>query len=232
MSKQPTKLIGLSFKDFKKLITEGKEIHLQTARLIPFYKPGNEMALASIFLSAIRLIKEFRENISQAIGLTSGGEIHIFTEVEFILFDNKRVDGLIVIIRAKKIVDAALIEVKNKNNELDEKQIIDYALISKEYGVKKLLTISNQFVSFPTQSPISVKIPKSVSLYHLSWSYILTIAHILLIENDNNIEKEDQVEIMKEVVNYLESQNSGVIGFTQMKKGWTCLLYTSDAADE
>ena len=63
MSKQPTKLIGLSFKDFKKLITEGKEIHLQTARLIPFYKPGNEMALASIFLSAIRLIKEFREKI-------------------------------------------------------------------------------------------------------------------------------------------------------------------------
>ena len=229
MSKQPTKLIGLSFKDFKKLITEGKEIHLQTARLIPFYKPGNEMALASIFLSAIRLIKEFRENISQAIGLTSGGEIHIFTEVEFILFDNKRVDGLIVIIRAKKIVDAVLIEVKNKNNELDEKQIIDYALISKEYGVKKLLTISNQFVSFPTQSPISVKIPKSVSLYHLSWSYILTIAHILLIENDNNIEKEDQVEIMKEVVNYLESQNSGVIGFTQMKKGWTEIVQKTNA---
>ena len=229
MSKQPTKLIGLSFKDFKKLITEGKEIHLQTARLIPFYKPGNEMALASIFLSAIRLIKEFRENISQAIGLTSGGEIHIFTEVEFFLFDNKRVDGLIVIIRAKKIVDAVLIEVKNKNNELDEKQIIDYALISKEYGVKKLLTISNQFVSFPTQSPISVKIPKSVSLYHLSWSYILTIAHILLIENDNNIEKEDQVEIMKEVVNYLESQNSGVIGFTQMKKGWTEIVQKTNA---
>ena len=62
MSKQPTKLIGLSFTDFKSLVRDGKEIHLQTARLIPFYKPGDEMALTSIFMSAMRLIKEFRKN--------------------------------------------------------------------------------------------------------------------------------------------------------------------------
>lgn len=221
MGKKPTKIIGQSFTDFNSLIHSGKEIHLQTARLIPFYKPGDEMALTSIFLSALRLIKEFRKNISQAIGLTSSGYIHIFTEIEFLLFDKKRIDGLIVVVRGKKIVDAVLIEVKNKNNELDEKQISDYAIISKEYGIKKLLTISNQFVSFPTQSPICAKIPKSVSLYHLSWSYILTIAHILLNNKKDNIADKDQVEIMNEVVNYFESQNSGVVGFTQMKSGWT-----------
>ena len=229
MSNKPTKLIGKSFADFKNLVRVGKEIHLQTARLIPFYKPGDEMALTSIFMSAMRLIKEFRKNISQAISLTSSGDIHIFSEIEFLLFDKKRIDGLIIVVRGKKIVDAVLIEVKNKNNELNEKQIMDYALISKEYGVNKLLTISNQFVSFPTQSPIKVRIPKSVSLYHLSWSYILTIAHILLIENDNNIEDEDQVEIMKEVVNYFESKNSGVVGFSQMKQGWTEVVQKTNA---
>ena len=229
MSNKPTKLIGKSFADFKNLVRAGKEIHLQTARLIPFYKPGDEMALTSIFMSAMRLIKEFRKNISQAISLTSSGDIHIFSEIEFLLFDKKRIDGLIIVVRGKKIVDAVLIEVKNKNNELNEKQIMDYALISKAYGVNKLLTISNQFVSFPTQSPIKVRIPKSVSLYHLSWSYILTIAHILLIENDNNIEDEDQVEIMKEVVNYFESQNSGVVGFSQMKQGWTEVVQKTNA---
>ncbi|MDP8227339.1 MAG: hypothetical protein P9L89_06855 [Candidatus Celaenobacter polaris] len=221
MNKKPTKLSGLPFTDFNALIEEGQEIHLHPARLIPFYKPGDEMALASILMSALRLIKEFRKNIFQAIGLTTSGKIHIYTEVEFLLFDKKRVDGLIVVVRGKKIVDAALIEVKNKHNELDEKQISDYLTISKEYSIPTLFTISNQFVSFPTQSPISVKIPKSVSLYHLSWSYILTIAYILLIENENNIADEDQVEIMKEVVNYFESPNSGVVGFTQMKPGWT-----------
>ena len=141
MSKKPTKITGLSFSVFKDLIKDGKEIHLQTAKLIPYYKPGDEMALTSIFLSALRLIKEFRKNISQAIGLTVSGKIHIFTEIEFLLFENKRVDGLIVVVRGNKIVDAVLIEVKNKNNELDEKQISDYAVISKAYGIKKLLTV-------------------------------------------------------------------------------------------
>ncbi|MCK5809117.1 hypothetical protein KAH37_09050 [bacterium] len=113
-----------------------------------------------------------------------------------------------------------MIEVKNGTSELDEQQIKDYAIIAKAYGVEKLLTISNQFVSFPTQSPINVTIPKKVSLYHLSWSYILTIAHMLLIDNDDNIADEDQIEIMKEVVNYLEFPKSGVLGFKQMKHGW------------
>ena len=229
MSKKPTKITGLSFSVFKDLIKDGKEIHLQTAKLIPYYKPGDEMALTSIFLSAFRLIKEFRKNISQAIGLTVSGKIHIFTEIEFLLFENKRVDGLIVVVRGNKIVDAVLIEVKNKNNELDEKQISDYAVISKAYAIKKLLTISNQFVSFPTQSPISAKIPKSVSLYHLSWSYILTIAHILLIDNDDNISDRDQIEIMREVVEYFEAQKSGVVGFKQMKQGWTEVVQKMNA---
>ena len=224
MSKKPTNIIGLSIADFKSLVSKGYEINLQPARLIPLHKPGDEMALSSIFLSALRLVEEFRKNIFQAINLSRSGTIQIYNEVEFLLFDKKRIDGLLLVVRGKKIIDAVLIEVKNKNNVIGEKQILDYVNIAKEYKIPKLLTISNQFVSFPTQSPIVVKTPKSVVLYHMSWSFILTIAHILLFDNENNISDQDQVEIMKEVVEYFESDKSGILGFKQMKPGWVDIV--------
>lgn len=224
MNKKPTKFVDLLYSDFIELINKGQEIHLQPARLIPFYKAGDEMALTSIFLSALRLIKEFKNEILKAINLSRNGSIHVFTEIEFIHFDKKRVDGLIIIVRGNKIVDAALIEVKNKNIELNEKQISEYLIIAAEYGIPSLLTISNQFVSFPTQSPLSLKIPKRIKLYHLSWSFILTVANILLADKDSNIEDPDQIGIMKEVVDYFESKNSGVFGFTQMKPGWVDIV--------
>ena len=219
MSKKPTKLLGLPFESFAAL--SGKEFHLRPARLISLYRPGDEMALTSIFLSALRLIDEFRHQVFQTLRLPKGGTIHVFTEVEFLLHKQKRVDGLIVIVKGKKIVNAALVEVKNKNIELDSDQIESYATIARDYGISTILTISNQFVSFPTQSPVKVKIPKSVAHYHMSWSYVLTIAHILLYDNDTNIDDRSRGQIMQEVVSYLEEPKSGVLGFTQMKPGWT-----------
>lgn len=180
MSKKPTKLIGLRIDDFKSLVKEGKEIIIQPARLMPFHKPGDEMALTSIFLSALRLIREFRINIFKAINLSRGGTIQVFTEIEFRFYKGKRIDGLILVVKGKKIVDAVFVEVKNKNNIIEDEQIENYLDIARGYEVAKLLTISNQFVSFPTQSPVSIKTPKKISLFHLSWSHILTVAHILL----------------------------------------------------
>lgn len=220
MSKKPTKLIGMKIDDFDQLVSEGKEIHVQPARLIPFYKPGDEMALTSIFLSSIRLVTEFRTQIFKTINLSRSKFLRIYTEVEFVLFDKLRVDGLILVLKSNRIVDAVLLEVKNKNVDLNPEQIQSYIEIAKQYKIPNMLTISNQFVSFPTQSPFHIKATKLVNTYHISWSYLLTIAHILLAENDNNIEDADQVEIMKEVVDYFESPNSGILGFSQMKPGW------------
>ena len=220
MANKPKILLGMHIDKFTSLIKTKNELILRPAKLIPFYKPGDEMALTSIFLSGLRLVEEFKKNIFHAVNLTRSGNIHVYSEVEFLFFNNKRIDGLLIVERGKKIVDAILIEVKNKNVDLEVKQISDYLNIAKEYKIPKLLTISNQFVSFPTQSPINVRPPKNVTLYHLSWSHILTIAHILLFENDNNIEDQDQVEIMREIVEYFETDKSGIVGFQQMKPGW------------
>ena len=166
MAPKPKKLIGMKFEAFQGFVKAGNEFHLQRARLIPFYKPGDEMALTSIFLSALKLIDPLRKNIFKTINLSNYGTVHIFTEVEFMLFKKKRVDGLIIIERGKKIVDACIIEVKNKNNELDKNQIDEYVKICRGYKIPKIITISNQFVNFPTN--------------HLSMLKLLKVLHLII----------------------------------------------------
>ena len=224
MEKKLTKIIGLKKDEFDQFIASG-ELQLREARLIPFYKPGDEMALTSVILSSIRLIKEFRKTLLSESKMMTGGQMYVFTEVVFSQFKDLRkdlrVDGLIIIVRGGIIRDAAIVEVKNGSNEIDQEQIENYLKIAKTYNIPKLITISNQFVSEPTQFPVNIKPPKNVELFHFSWSYLLTLAHILLFDNDMNIEDEDQIKIMREVVNYLEHDKSGVFGFHQMKKGWS-----------
>lgn len=70
-----------------------------------------------------------------------------------------------------------------------------------------MVTISNEFVSEPSESPLTnIKVPKAISLLHFSWTYLITKGQMLLFKNDNNIEDDDQVEIMKEVLHYFENQ--------------------------
>lgn len=213
-------IIGMPISTFMDLVEEKKKITVRRARLIPIYKAGDEMALTSLFLAALRLVKEFRDEVFSAVNLLKSGKIHVFTEPNFTEFEGTQPDGLILVVGGGRIKDAALLEMKNKRSLLSEDQISRYLNVAKQYQIPKLITVSNQFVSIPTQSPINVKVPKNVSLFHLSWSYILTIAHILLVDNENNIADADQVEIMKEVVDYLEHDVSGVLGFTEMKSGW------------
>lgn len=220
MSSKITSIIGMPISNFMKLVEEKKVLHVRKARLIPIYKVTDEMALTSIFLSSLRLINEFRKSVFSEVNLTTSGKLYVFTEVNFSELKSDQPDGLIIVVKAGKIFDAALLEVKNKNNDLKSEQILRYLEIAKKFKIPKIITISNQFVSRPTQTPLDIKIPSSVKLYHLSWSYILTIANLLLYDNDLNIEDPDQVEIMKEVVSFFEHEVSGVTGFTVMKSGW------------
>ena len=214
------KIVGMKKSVFDESIKSKDGIKLRRARLIPLSKPGDEMSLTSIFLSSLKLIDEFRLHLFKELKLQYGGKVYVYTEVVFPNFEDSRIDGLILVVKAGVIKDAALLEMKNKNHDLEITQIERYIKIAKELTIPKLITISNQFVSEVTQSPLPIKPPKSVSVYHLSWSHILTLAHILLFKNDNNIRDEDQVRIMEEIVAYFEAAISGVVGVTQMKTGW------------
>lgn len=213
------KIVGLKKAEFNTLVKQ-KQINLRSPRLIPTYKVGDEMALTSVLLSSLRLIKEFRHSILSEVNMPKGGKLYLYSEVEFSTEKNSRFDGLLLVVRGGIIRDAAILEVKNGKSLLDANQIERYQKLADKYSIPKLITISNEFVSEASQSPVSAKRIKNVSRFHLPWNYILTIAHILLFKNDSNIEDEDQVEIMNEVVRYIEWEKSGVFGINQMKPGW------------
>ncbi len=217
------KIVGMEINTFNDLIENG-HIHVRKAKLIPptITKSGNELALTSVFLSALRLIKEFRSDIFSEIKFKKPGSHYYYTEVSFSKDKNApRPDGLLLNVVSNKIQDAVLIEVKNGKNDLKPAQIQSYIDLSKDIGIHKILTISNQFVGESSQTPCSgLKLHKGFELYHLSWSYILTIAKILLFKNDHNILDEDQIQLMHEIVDFFEAEESGVLEFSQMETEW------------
>ena len=221
---QLKKLIGLPKDKFDELCNsteDRKQILLRPARLIPVLKTGDERALTSIFLSALRLVKEFKQKLFREIKLPSGGKVYYFTEVCFPQIDDKSyIDGMVIIVKSGKIVNAAFFEMKSKTDGIDKDQIERYTKIAKTLGVSTMVTVSNEFVSDPTNSPVKARVPKGVSLFHFSWTYLLTSGHLLLFKNESTIKDEDQVEIMREVLDYLEHPSSGVMGHHQMSQGW------------
>lgn len=219
IKKKLTKLVGLKYEEFEFFLKSG-QIQLQPAKLIPTLKTGDEMALTSIFLSTLRLVKEYRDELFKEIKLSRAGKMYYFTEACFPEIDKSRIDGLIIIVIKGVIREATFFEMKNKNNRLDQNQIQTYIDISKKLGVQNLVTVSNEFVADSSHSPVKVKVPKSISLFHFSWTYLLTNGELLLFKNDKSIEDEDQIEIMSEVLEYMSNPLSGVCGYTQMKAGW------------
>ena len=232
------KITGSTITEFKKMINKGEVISAQEARLIPLEKTGDEKALTSIFLSGLKLIREFRKLVFQEIDLKLGkrDKIHVYTEIIFKQEPTKgkyqdqnknsrTPDGIILIETAGKIKDAVIFEMKNGKDSLVIQQIEDYVEILDKYGISKLITVSNEFVLSPQQSPLSGRGCKLIDkkldrMRHLSWSYILTLAKILLYDNHINIEDPDQVNIMNEIVKYFEHPKAGIVGFTKMKGGW------------
>lgn len=220
MKKKLTKLVGLKVEEFESFIDSG-DIQLRKAQLIPVYKTGDEMALTSIFLSTIRLVKEFRENVVRDIRFSKGKNMRFYTEVAFPELDgSSRVDGLMLLIKSGEIKDAAFFEMKSKNNGIDIDQIQRYMSLAKQLKVGTLVTVSNEFVADPSHSPIDIRVPKSISMYHLSWTYLMTVGHLLVHKNNDAIEDEDQIEIMKEALAYFENPQSGICGYHQMRPGW------------
>lgn len=226
-----------------KLNYHGTEIDFlidKRARLFPTgktVKSSRETNLTSIFLSNLAAIKPFREVLlgilnSKARKVSNkSAQIHVFTEICDLDFkgcatDKGRPDGLIILTtgKAQLIEWAAFVEVK-VNSDLDEEQIKRYLEIAKHHETD-LITLSNQIVSTPFQSPLgSAFAAKKVNLYHWSWSYIRTKAQ-QVIESAQQIQCEqtydvDQIYILEEFIRYLDDPAIDVGHHKNMGSAWS-----------
>lgn len=222
VKKKLSKIVGLKKHEFNEFIRQ-KDISVVRTRLIPLQKAGDEIALTSVLLSGIRLVDEYRGYIFSQLGLRKGGKAYFYTEVAFKEFPEARIDGMILVVSAGKIKDAAIMEIKNGRDKLTKAQIEKYQMIARRYSIGKFFTVSNEFVTEPSQTPVAIRKLKSLDMFHFSWSYLLTVAHLFLYKNNMNISDEDQIEIMREVVQYLESEKVGVLGFQKMAPEWTVI---------
>ena len=96
-----TRIVGLKEAIFKDLITKN-QILCSEVRLLPALKTGDEGALTSIFLSALRLVKEFRHSVFKDIKMPRSGRFYYLREVSVPELSKCIVDGLIVCIKSGK----------------------------------------------------------------------------------------------------------------------------------
>ena len=113
VKKKLSKLVGLRLEEFESFRSSG-QIQVQPAKLIPLLKAGDEMALTSVFLSALRHVKEYKDKIFKELKLSRGGKAYYYTEVSFPELGKSRIDGLALIVIKGVIKEAVLFEMKSK----------------------------------------------------------------------------------------------------------------------
>lgn len=202
----------------------------ELARLIPVAtKP--ELRNTCVTCAMLMAVEEFAEALLGPLGAPTGirAKTQVWVEPVFKAAKNdfkERPDALIVVDNGRREW-RALIEAKAKNADLDSTQIEKYLDIAKAQGIDAVVTISNQFVATPSQSPCGINRQKlkKVDLFHWSWSYLKTEAKIQL--SKSAVSDPDQAYMLEEYVRYLEHDSAGVSEFEQMGKDWVeaCKLY-------
>jgi hypothetical protein len=202
----------------------------EVARLLPVTVDSNKEArAASILLATLSAVRPFREAMLDSIGLRSGKRATLggYTEVVFAKDSaggKSRPDGLLMLDTGGGKTWSALVEAKIGKVELEPEQVERYLALAKASGIDAVITISNQFATIPTHSPVKVSkaAVKGVALYHWSWVFAWTQAKLLLTENvfDNPAEK----YILTEMARYFGHPNIGVSRFDRMNADWKDLV--------
>lgn len=202
----------------------------ELARLIPVAsKP--ELRNTSVTCSMLMAVDEFSEILLSQLGAPVGKRAKTYVWLEPVFKGSKgdskdRPDALIIVDNGRRQW-RALLEAKAKNADLDSGQIERYLDLARSESIEAVVTISNQFVATPTQSPCEINKQKlkKVDLFHWSWSYLETEAKIQL--SKSAVSDPDQAYMLMEYVRYLEHDSAGVNEFEQMGKEWVeaCKLY-------
>ncbi|MFC5500926.1 hypothetical protein ACFPJ4_01590 [Lysinimonas soli] len=193
------------------------------ARLIPTSgisgADEQERRGTSALLAVMNSVREYGRAITTPFGAPAGA-METFIEVPFDL-NGKRVfpDGLIRVKWGKKVW-TALVEVKTGTNELQREQLENYLDVAREHKFDALLTISNEIAPAPGMHPTDVdrRKLKTVSLHHLSWAEVLSIA--VMQREFHGVADPDQAWILGELIRYLEHPKSGALEFTDMGASW------------
>ncbi len=203
------------------------ELEARKARLFPSGNTDQEIHTTSIFLASLAAVKEYREDLLTGIGVrkinarTVG--IHVYTEMDFSDASKSkgkdRPDGLIVVTSGKSdpvIEWCAFVEVKVGANLLEDSQVERYINFAKEIGIGAVITISNQLVTTPFDSPVKTK-KRSIDLFHWSWPFLKVSASRLV--RANAVSDEDHVFMLSELCRYFEAHKN-IDHFNNMGANW------------
>ncbi len=200
-----------------------EELEKYRTRLFPLGKTTDEVQTTSIFLSSLSAVKEYREELFTQIGvkkiINQNIQLHTFSEIPCNNGED-RPDGLIVVTSGmhNPIIEwIGFIEVKIGNNPIDANQIERYIKFAKEIKVENIITLSNQLVSTPFDSPININKRIKMNLFHWSWIYLSVTAGRLL--KIDAVKDEDHVYILTELRKYFDTHN-GIKNYTGMEKSW------------
>jgi len=202
----------------------------EPARLLPVGSQSNkERRVTSTLLGMFPILPELAEKILQTIGFRLGRRARVtaYTEVVFKGTDKKdRPDGLLIVEQGSKTF-AALIEAKVDKAPIDADQLQRYLKIAADNAIDAVVTISNQFVSNATISPVR-DIPKPLlrrtQLYHWSWISLLTQCQLLA--SNESIEEREKQLLLDELIRFLAHPSTGIETFSQMNAGWKDVVKT------
>lgn len=211
------------------LVSSGDEVEVeqgrwQPARLIPVAgirgQEEQERRATSALLAVIGAVPEFGHALLRDLGAPKG-RISTFAEIQLKDGDGKLSipDGAIVIERGKTEW-RVLVEVKTGSAALQTEQVSRYLDLARDHGFGAVVTISNQITARPTDSAVAIDKRKlrRVGLYHLSWWRIITEA--VLQHRFRGVSDPDQAWILRELIAYLDHENSGASGFQDMGESW------------
>ena len=196
----------------------------EPARLFPVLaETSKEGRALSVLLSCFASIDDLASTLLATLDRRVGVRSRVRTFTEVVLANapegvSGRPDGLIVVETGRRSW-SALVEAKVRRSRLEPEQIEAYLKLAKANSIDALLTISNDFAAVPHHHPVRVaRMPRGVSLYHWSWSSILTHAKVLLAAK--NVDDREQRFLLDELVRFLDHPSAGVMRFDRMDANW------------
>ncbi len=202
----------------------------EPARLFPALSESNkEQRATSILLSVLSAVPPFANVLLSQIGQKVGSRsvVNTYTEVVFNSESGNgkkdRPDGLLEIVSKNKKW-SAFIESKIGTNRLDADQVERYLKLARDNGVDAVITISNDFATLPTHPPLKVSKAnlRKVSLFHFSWTSILTEA--VLMHEKEAIAGGEQAFLVREFVRFFSHPSAGINGYTTMPTEWNTAI--------